>query len=45
MLPLYGQEILGLDAAQYRLLITAKAAGGVAGGIVCPPIAARRLRL
>ena len=41
ILPLFGQELLGLNAAQYGLLITAEAAGGVAGGLICPAIAAR----
>jgi MFS family permease len=41
VLPLYAQELLGLNAAQYGLLITAEAAGGVAGGLICPAIAAR----
>ena len=36
MLPLFGQELLGLNAAQYGLLITAEAAGGVVGGLICP---------
>lgn len=40
VLPLFGQELLGLSAAQYGLLITAEAAGGVIGGLACPMIVA-----
>ncbi|MBO9449122.1 MFS transporter [Tropicibacter sp. R16_0] len=41
VLILYSQEILGLGAAGHGLLLTAGAAGGVAGGLLCPAIAAR----
>lgn len=41
VLILFSQEILGLNAAQHGLLLTAGAAGGVAGGLICPRIAAR----
>ncbi|SLN29155.1 enterobactin exporter EntS [Falsiruegeria litorea R37] len=41
VLILYSQEILGLGAAGHGLLLTAGAAGGVAGGLLCPNIAAR----
>ncbi|MBE1284150.1 MAG: MFS transporter [Rhodobacteraceae bacterium] len=41
VLILFSQEILGLNAAQHGLLLTAGAAGGVIGGLVCPTIAAR----
>ncbi|SPJ28417.1 MFS transporter [Falsiruegeria mediterranea] len=41
ILILYSQEILGLGAAGHGLLLTAGAAGGVAGGLLCPAIAAR----
>lgn len=41
VLILFSQEILGLGAAGHGLLLTAGAAGGVAGGILCPGIAAR----
>lgn len=41
VLPLFGQDLLGLNAAQYGLLITTEAAGGVVGGLVCPAIVAR----
>ncbi len=40
VLPLFGQELLGLSAAQYGVLITAEAAGGVIGGLICPMIVA-----
>ena len=38
---LFAQEILGLDAIGFGLLLTAAAAGGVAGGLLCPWLAAR----
>ncbi|MGR3614596.1 MAG: MFS transporter [Paracoccaceae bacterium] len=41
MLTLFSQEILGLKAWQYGMLITAEAAGGVMGGLVCPRVVAR----
>ncbi|MEJ6395768.1 MFS transporter [Gymnodinialimonas sp. 2305UL16-5] len=41
LLVLYSQEILGLDAFGYGLLLTAGAAGGVLGGLANPWIAAR----
>lgn len=41
MLTLFSQEILGLNAWQYGMLITAEAAGGVMGGLVCPRVVAR----
>ena len=41
ILVLFSQEILGLSAAGHGLLLTAGAAGGVAGGLICPRIAAR----
>ncbi|MGB8814496.1 MAG: MFS transporter [Paracoccaceae bacterium] len=41
VLVLYGQEILGLSAAGYGLLLTAGAVGGVVGGLVGPRVAAR----
>ena len=41
MTPLYAQEVLGLSAAGLGLLMTAAAAGGVTGGLVCPAIVAR----
>ncbi|MEM9550389.1 MAG: MFS transporter [Pseudomonadota bacterium] len=41
ILVLYSQEVLGLGSAAHGLLMTAAAAGGVAGGILCPAIAAR----
>jgi MFS family permease len=41
MLVLYGQEVLGLSAFGYGLLLTLGAAGGVAGGLLSPVIAAR----
>ncbi len=41
ILVLYSQEILGLDAVGHGLLLTAGAAGGVAGGLLCPAIAKR----
>ncbi|MBL4627701.1 MAG: MFS transporter [Roseicyclus sp.] len=41
VLVLYSQEVLGLGAVGYGMLLTAGAAGGVAGGLLCPWIAAR----
>ncbi len=41
VLVLLSQEALGLDAAAHGLLLTAGAAGGVIGGVLCPWIAAR----
>lgn len=41
VLILYSQEILGLGAAGHGLLLTAGAAGGVIGGLLCPRVAAR----
>lgn len=41
ILPLFAQDLWGLNAAQHGLLLTAGAAGGVAGGLLCPAIAAR----
>ena len=41
ILVLYAQEILGLSAAGHGILLTAGAAGGVIGGLVCPLIARR----
>jgi len=41
ILVLYAQEVLGLSAFGYGVLLTAGAAGGVLGGLVCPAIAAR----
>jgi MFS family permease len=41
ILVLFSQEILGLSAAGHGLLLTAGAAGGVVGGLICPRIAAR----
>lgn len=41
VLVLFSQEILGLGAAGHGLLLTAGAAGGVAGGLLCPALAAR----
>ena len=38
---LFAQEILGLDSVGFGLLLTAAAAGGVAGGLICPWLAAR----
>ena len=40
-LVIYAQELLGLDAARYGLLLTAGAAGGVAGGLTAPWVARR----
>ena len=39
VLVLFGQEVLGLSGAGYGLLLTAGAAGGVVGGLICPAIA------
>lgn len=36
MLPLLGQELLGLNAIEYGLLVVFEAAGGVVGGLICP---------
>lgn len=41
LLILFSQNVLGLNAAQYGLLLTAGAVGGVAGGLLCPMISAR----
>ncbi|MEJ6391081.1 MFS transporter [Gymnodinialimonas ulvae] len=41
VLVLYSQEVLGLDAIGHGLLLTAGAAGGVAGGLLCPALARR----
>ena len=41
VLVLYAQEVLGLGAFGYGMLLTAGAAGGVIGGIVAPAIARR----
>ena len=41
VLVLFSQEILGLSAAGHGLLLTAGAAGGVIGGILCPAVAKR----
>lgn len=41
VLILFSQEILNLGAAGHGMLLTAGAAGGVAGGLLCPNIAAR----
>ncbi len=41
VLVLYSQEVLGLGAVGHGMLLTAGAAGGVAGGLVCPWLAAR----
>lgn len=40
LLVLFSQEILGLGAAGHGLLLTAGAAGGVLGGLLCPRLAA-----
>lgn len=40
-LVLFSQEILGLGAFGHGMLLTAGAAGGVIGGLICPAIAAR----
>ncbi len=41
VLPLFAQDLWGLNAAQHGLLLTAGAAGGVMGGLLCPALAAR----
>lgn len=41
VLPLFVQDVFGLTAAQHGVLLTAGAAGGVLGGLVCPMIATR----
>ncbi len=41
ILVLYSQEILGLGAAGHGILLTAGAAGGVVGGLICPPLIKR----
>jgi len=41
VLVLFSQEVLGLSAAGYGLLLTAGAAGGVLGGLIAPRIIAR----
>lgn len=41
VLVLFSQELLGLNAAGHGLLLTAGAAGGVLGGLLCPALAAR----
>ncbi|MFT4620375.1 MAG: MFS family permease [Sulfitobacter sp.] len=41
MLVLYSQEVLGLSAAAYGILLTAGAAGGVIAGIVWPRLTGR----
>ncbi len=41
VLVLYAQEVLGLGAFGYGILLTVGAAGGVIGGLVAPAIAAR----
>ncbi len=41
ILVLYAQEVLGLSAFGYGFLLTAGAAGGVLGGLLCPAIAAK----
>ncbi|MGB8622627.1 MAG: MFS transporter, partial [Paracoccaceae bacterium] len=41
VLVLFSQEVLGLTAAGHGILLTAGAAGGVAGGMLCPYIATR----
>jgi len=41
ILVIYSQEILELSAANYGILLTAGAAGGVAGGLFCPAIIRR----
>jgi MFS family permease len=41
ILVLYSQEVLGLGAIGYGMLLTAGAAGGVAGGLLCPWLSAR----
>jgi len=41
VLVLFSQEILGLGAAGFGILLTAEAAGGVLGGLVAPRVIAR----
>lgn len=41
ILVLFSQEILGLSGVGHGLLLTAGAAGGVVGGLICPAIAIR----
>ncbi|MFT4717138.1 MAG: Na+/melibiose symporter-like transporter [Paracoccaceae bacterium] len=41
VLVIYAQEILNLSAASYGILLTAAAAGGVTGGLLCPVIIKR----
>lgn len=41
VLVLYAQEVLGLSAPQYGVLLTVAALGGVAGGLLAPAVAAR----
>ncbi|MBQ2260267.1 MAG: MFS transporter [Loktanella sp.] len=41
ILVLYAQEVLGLSATGYGLLLTFGAMGGVAGGVLAPAVAAR----
>lgn len=41
VLILFSQEVLGLSAASYGILLTAGAAGGVLGGLFAPRIVAR----
>ena len=41
VLVLYSQEVLGLGAVGHGMLLTAGAAGGVAGGFLCPALAKR----
>ena len=38
---LFSQEVLGLGPVGYGMLLTAGAAGGVVGGLLCPWVAAR----
>ena len=44
MLTLFSQEVFGLNAWQYGMLISVEAAGGVIGGLICPAVAARLRR-
>ena len=41
VLILFSQDVLGLNAAEHGLLLTAGAVGGVTGGLLCPIISAR----
>ncbi|ABD53336.1 MFS transporter [Jannaschia sp. CCS1] len=41
ILVLFSQEVLGLGAVGHGMLLTAGAAGGVAGGLLCPWVAKR----